>query len=398
MAMSQRERDRLVMVKSVIDKQRTQVEAARLMGLSARQVRRLQRRLEVDGDRAVVHQLRGRPSNNAVDATVKHKVLSLYRSEYGGDYGPTLLSEKLVEQHQIGLSPETLRHWLLEAGLWQRKRKRDQHRRRRARRSCFGELLQLDGSHHRWLEDRGPQLVLLAFIDDATSRLMARFYPAETTAAYFDLMGRYVARYGRPIAVYSDRAGIFRTERSKRATEQEFCPQFTRALDDLDVRLIMAQSPQAKGRVERLFGTLQDRWVKELREAKVSTIEQANDLLEKKLIAQFNGRFTVRASSASDAHRAAPLASELSAILCEHHERTVGNDYTVRFANQVMQIAPPALPGLRGGRVRVERRLDGELKLRFKDRYLAFEPRPPATPARPTAELASPADNSILRE
>jgi hypothetical protein len=299
--------------------------------------------------------------------------LALYRSDYGGDYGPTLLAEKLAEQHAIRLSPETLRHWLLSAGLWQRQRKRDKHRRRRERRACFGELVQIDASHHDWLESRGEKLVLCAMIDDATSRLHARFYPAETTEAYMDLFIRYVNSLGRPLALYSDQAGIFRIVRKKRETDSEQVPQFTRALDELDVRLIVALSPQAKGRIERLFGTLQDRWVKELREAKATTMTQANAVVDGKLLRQFNARFTVGAASASDAHRPAPPAAELVAILCVQQERVVANDYTVRFANQVLQIPPPPRPGLRGGKVLVERRLDGELKLRFKGRYLPFQ-------------------------
>jgi transposase len=383
--MSQRERDRLVLIRSVNDGRRSQVEAARVLGISTRQVRRLQRRVRKEKDQGVIHKLRGRPSNNTCSQEVKKKVLLLYREDYGGDYGPTLFSEKLAEQHGIDLCPETLRHWLLKAGLWQRKRRRDPHRRRRERRACFGELLQIDGSHHAWLEDRAERMVLCGMIDDATSRIYARFYPAETTEAYFDLLGRYIQAYGRPVALYSDQASIFRTERQKRETDFDKVPQFARALEQLDVRLILARSPQAKGRVERLFGTVQDRWVKELREAKACTMEQANALLERKLLKQFNERFAVTARSEGDAHRPAPELAVLSTILCEHHERVVANDYTVRFKTMLMQILPPALPGLRGGSVQIEAYANGEVKLRFKDQYLPWSPasRPPApTPRR----------------
>jgi len=378
--MSQRDRDRLVVIRSVNDGKRSQVEAARMLGISTRQMRRLQRRVKREKDQGVIHKLRGRASNNACSDEVKKKVLSLYGNDYGGDYCPTLFSEKLSEQHAIHVCPETLRRWLLKGGLWQRKRRRDPHRRRRERRACFGELLQVDGSHHPWLEDRGLRMVLCAMIDDATSRIFARFYPAETTEAYLDLLGRYIQAYGRPVALYSDQASIFRTERQKRDTDFDKVPQFARALQQLDVRLILARSPQAKGRVERLFGTVQDRWVKELREAKACTMEQANALLERKLLKQFNERFAVPARSGGDAHRPAPEPPMLSSILCEHHERIVANDYTVRFKTQLMQILPPALPGLRGGSVRIEAYASGELKLRFKDQYLPWSPasRPPA--------------------
>ena len=396
--MSQRERDRLVVIRSVNDGKRSQVEAARLLGLSTRQLRRLQRRVSREKDSGVIHKLRGRPSNNACEKALKKKVLSLYREAYGGDYGPTLFSEKLSEQHEVHLCPETLRHWLLGAGLWQRKRRRDPHRRRRERRAYFGELLQIDGSHHPWLEDRGSRLVLCAMIDDATSRIYARFYEAETTEAYFDLLGRYIQAYGRPLALYSDQASIFRTERQKRETDFDKVPQFARALEQLDIRLILARSPQAKGRVERLFGTLQDRWVKELREAKVCTIEQANALLERKLLKQFNDRFVVQARAVSDAHRPSPEPSVLSSTLCAHHERVVANDYTVRFKTMVIQILPPALPGLRGGTVRIEAYANG-LKLRFKEQYLPWSPasRPPAPTPRRARRGWERADNLTLQ-
>ena len=406
LAMSQRERDRLVMIRSVNEGKRTQAEAAKLLCLSTRQVRRLQERVRREKDVGVIHKLRGRPSNSGVEEAQKRRVLGLYRSDYGGDYGPTLFSEKLSEQHGIKLCAETLRQWLLSAGLWQRKRKRDRHRRRRERRASCGELVQIDASHHDWLEGRGKEkLVLCAMIDDATSRVMARFYPGETTEAYFDLFRRYLLACGKPAALYSDKAGIFRTERSKRNTEQDFHPEFGRAMEELNVRLILANSPQAKGRVERLFGTCQDRWVKELREAKIRSLAGANELLERKLLGQFNDRFTVKAASSADAHLPAPCEEELSAILCPHQERRVGNDYTVRFENQVLQIAPPALPGLRGGKVTLEQRLNGKLKMRFKERYLVFEAIPPAAASRPAGRdaaaggqfnLADGADSSTL--
>jgi hypothetical protein len=400
MEMSQRDRDRLVVIRSVIEGKRSQVEAARLLGLSTRQVRRIQRRVSRQKDGGVIHKLRGRSSNNACDSELKSRVLLLYRRDYGGDYGPTLFSEKLAERHEIHVCPETLRHWLLAAGLWQRKRRRDPHRRRRERRACFGELVQVDGSHHAWLEDRGPRLVLCAMIDDATSRIVARFYSAETTEAYFDLLGRYIRAQGRPLAMYSDQASIFRTERKKRETDLEKVPQFARALEHLDVRLILARSPQAKGRVERLFGTLQDRWVKELREAGACTIEQANALLDRKLIKQFNDRFAVVAREAGDAHRPAPEASVLSSILCEHHERVVANDYTVRFRNLLMQIQPPPLPGLRGGTVRIEAYANGELKLRFKNQYLSWASasRPPVSAGRRARRPAGTSGQSNFAE
>jgi hypothetical protein len=274
----------------------------------------------------------------------------------------------------LSVSGQTLRRWLMKAGLWQRQRKREVHRIRRERRRCVGEMLQVDASHHDWLEGRSRErLVLVAFIDDASSRVFARFYDGETTAAYFDLFGRYVKSFGLPASLYTDRAGIFRTERKKRETDVEESPHFTRAMEELGVRLLMAHSPQAKGRVERFFGTAQDRWVKALREAGVCSLAGANGLVEKNLMEQFNGRFTVKPREAGDAHRPSPSKQQLASSLCVQRKRVVGNDYTVRHDRKCYQLLPPALPGLRGGTVIVEERQDG-VCLRFGDKYLTWEP------------------------
>ena len=368
--MSQRERDVLKVMALVLKGQRTQSEAGRLLRRSVRQVRRLVRRLEGQGDAGVIHGLRGRPSNRARGPRVKAKALRLYRKHYG-DFGPTLASEKLASGHELAVPRETLRRWLLAEGLWHAKRRRDEHRSRRQRRACFGEMVQADGSEHDWLEGRGGRMVLLAMIDDATGRVYARFYPAETTEAYMDLLGRYVRRYGRPLAWYSDRDSVFRAE-SVRDRERSVPTQFSRALGELGVELILANSPQAKGRVERLFGTLQDRWVKELRLAKVTTLQQANDLLDGRLLAEFNARFTVEPASGNDAHRPPGKGQDLSAVLSVQEERAVANDYTIRLGNRFYQLLPPVWPGERGGRVVVERRLDGSMKVRFKQRYLEY--------------------------
>ena len=368
--MSQRERDVLKVMALVLKGQRTQAEAGRLLRRSVRQVRRLVRRLERQGDAGVIHGLRGRPSNRAREPRVKAKALRLYRKHYG-DFGPTLASEKLASGHGLAVPRETLRRWLLAEGLWHAKRRRDVHRSRRQRRACFGEMVQADGSEHDWLEGRGGRMVLLAMIDDASNRVHARFYPAETTEAYMDLLGRYIRKYGRPLAWYSDRDSVFRAE-SVRDRQRSVPTQFSRALGELGVELILANSPQAKGRVERLFGTLQDRWVKELRLAKVTTLQQANDLLDGRLLAEFNARFAVTPASGNDAHRPPGKGRDLAAILSVQEERAVANDYTIRLGNRFYQLLPPVWPGERGGRVVVERRLDGSMKVRFKQRYLEY--------------------------
>ena len=263
-----------------------------------------------------------------------------YIKQYG-NYGRRH-SVKLSEQHQDQtILPKTLRQWLLSAGLWQRKRKRDRHRRRRERRASCGELVQIDASHHDWLEGRGKEkLVLCAMIDDATSRVMARFYPGETTEAYFDLFRRYLLACGKPVALYSDKAGIFRTERSKRNTEQDFHPEFGRAMEELNVRLILANSPQAKGRVERLFGTCQDRWVKELREAKIRSLAGANELLERKLLGQFNDRFTVSGIE----HRYASTGTHYQEGISASVSHPGGGEWSRCILRTVLPIAPAAPP------------------------------------------------------
>jgi hypothetical protein len=375
-AMSQRERDVLKVLAPVLAGTRTQAEAARLMDRSVRQVRRVQRRLEAEGDAGVIHRARGRPSNRQLAPDLRQRVLAAYRQDYP-DFGPTLAAEKLAARH-LPVAVETLRGWLLAEGLWQRHRRRDVHRTRRPRRACVGELVQMDTSIHDWLEGRGQTVVLTAMIDDATGRLLARFYPGETTVAHFDLLGRWLRRYGRPVALYTDRDSIYRAE-GRREPDTPRQTQFSRALSELGIDLILAHSPQAKGRVERLFGTLQDRWVKDLRLARVRTLGRANALLESQLLPQFNRRFAVKPASSNEAHRPLGPQHDLAAILSVQHTRTVTNDYTVRCDNVVYQLLPPAWPGLRGGKVVLEHHADGTRHIRFRHRALPFTPlAPPA--------------------
>jgi transposase len=369
--MNQAERDVLKVMGPVLKGDRTQGEAARLLGLSVRQVRRLQRRMDSEGDGAVVHGLRGRPSNRRLAEAVRAQVLRVYRERYAG-FGPTLAAEKLAETHGLAVSRETLRQWLMAEGLWSRQRHRDRHRSRRERRACFGEMVQADASDHDWLEGRGPALALVGMIDDATSRVVARFHVAETTEAYMDVLWRWLKKHGRPVSWYTDGHSIFRAESKLLGADEpvSVSTQFSRALEELSIELILAGSPQAKGRIERLWNTAQDRLVKELRLAEASTLEQANEVLEKLFLPWFNRRCVAKPSSANDAHRPLDARLDLAAILSHQQTRRVGNDYTIRFENQAYQLLPPAWPGLRGGRVIVEQRLDGTMHIRFKKRYL----------------------------
>lgn len=371
--MSQRERDVLSVMALVLSGERSQVEAARLLSRSVRQVHRLLVRLRAKGDQAVVHGLRGRPSNRRLDPGVRKQALSLYRKKYPG-FGPTLAAEKLSEEDGVRVAVRTLREWLLAEGLWERQRRRDKHRQRRERRGCFGEMVQADASPHDWLEGRGPVLSLVGMIDDATDRIVCRFFEAETTQAYMEVLGLWIGKHGRPASWYSDRHGIFRAEeRVSGYDEKQSVPtQFSRALEELGVELILANSPQAKGRVERLWGTAQDRLVKELRLANARTLGQANRVLEEKFVPWFNRRCTQKASSGNDAHRPLGKRQDLAAILSIQERRVVANDYTIRFENRVYQLLPPTWPGLRGGKVTVEQRADGSMHVRFKGRYLAY--------------------------
>ncbi len=375
-AMNQRERDVLAVMRGVLSGDRTQAEAARLLHKSVRQVRRLQRKLEADGDGGLVHGLRGQPSNHRLDQSLRKRVLKTYRKKYG-DFGPTLASEKLSAEG-MGVGVETLRRWLLAEGLWERKRRRDPHRTRRPRRSCFGELVQMDASVHDWLEGRGETLVLITMIDDATSRLMAKFYRHGTVEAHMDLLGEWLRKYGRPHALYTDRHSIFEPhEKGQPLADPDAKTQFGRALGELDIELIRAYSPQAKGRVERSFGTAQDRWVKELRLAKAKTCEQANAVLAK-VVPEHNRKFAKKAAKPTDAHRRLGPGHRLESILSIQTERVVSNDYVVRYANRHFQLFKPIYPGQRGARVVIEERLDGSRVIRFGQHVLNYEELPRA--------------------
>lgn len=366
--MSQRERDRLRVLHDLKKGTVSQVKAAELLDVTPRQVRRLFQRWLKRGDGILVHGLRGRRSNRSCDAKLRRQVLATYRKRFA-DFGPTFASEKLAELDLV-VSPDTLRRWLLAEGLWQRRRRRDPHRARRPRRRCFGELVQMDTSIHDWTEGRGEEMVLVQMIDDATSRVMARFYPGDTVEAHFDLLGRWLTTHGRPVALYTDRHSIFQSQK-RGQIDVEGETQFGRALAELDIGLIRANSPQAKGRVERSFGTAQDRWVKEMRLAKVKTIAEANAVLER-LLPEHNRRFAVAAAEPVDAHRVVGKDHRLSAILSVQRERVVSNDYTIRLENRLYQLDKPVYPGERGGKVIVELRLDGTMAIRFGDRYLKY--------------------------
>jgi hypothetical protein len=309
-------------------------------------------------------------------------------------FGPTLAAEYLAKKHKLPVSRETMRAWMIEAKLWRAKPKRDEKVHLwRTRRSRWGELVQWDTSEHAWLEGRGPKLYLISMIDDATSRMRARFVEHDSTEENMRLLKSYVEEHGRPLSFYTDKAALFvnlaKTKRGETAGRDrpELPPtQIGRALRELEIEWIGAHSPQAKGRVERGFGTAQDRLVKGLRVAQAKTIEEANAYLNSEFLPWWNQTLAVRPAAADNAHR--PLGKEhsLAASLSHVETRQVANDYTIRFDHRLWQIQPTDIrPGLRGGTVRVEKRLDGSLAVRFRDRYLNLTecaPRPKAIPVQ----------------
>jgi biotin operon repressor len=377
--MTQKERDRLVALKKAKKKLITQKQAAAEIGVSEREVRRLLQQLKERGDRVVIHASRGRTSNRKIAENVQQRAIEILSQDVYRGFGPTLAAEYLVKKHGLRVGKETLRGWMSKAKLWRPQSRRVENVHTwRARRSRCGELVQWDTSEHYWLESRGPKLYLISMIDDATSRLLARFVEHDSTAENLRMLQSYLEKNGRPLSFYTDKATLFanlpkrkRGELADKDTPQLPPTQIGRALKELDIEWIAAHSPQAKGRIERGFGTAQDRLVKGLRVAGAKTLEQANAYLEAEFLPWWNQTLTVVPASPDDAHR--PLGKEhnLAASLSHVETRQVANDYTIRFDNRIYQIQREDIQaGLRGGTVRVERRVDGELAVRFRDRYL----------------------------
>jgi transposase len=388
--MTQRDRDRLVALKKARKGLITQREAAEEISQSERHVRRLLNRLKGKGDGALMHALRGRRSNRKLDEKTKQKALEILRRDVYRGFGPTLAAEYLDSKHDIQAGRETVRTWMIEGKLWRASKQHvDKIHQWRPRRSRVGEMVQWDTSEHAWLEDRGPKLYLISMIDDASSRLHARFVLHDSTEENMRLVWSYVERHGRPVSYYTDKAGLFQTapKTARYATdlprdEREPLPptQIGRALRELDIVWIGAHSPQAKGRVERSFQTAQDRLVKGLRVAGAKTLEQANVYLETEFIVWWNHTIAVVPASSDDAHR--PLGKEhsLAASLSYVEPRQVSDGYTIQVDNQTYKIARSDIrTGLRGADVRVEIRLDASMAVRFGKRYVTVttcQPRP----------------------
>ena len=386
--MSLKERSRLSVLVQVKGGKLSLAQAARVMKLSERQAWRVWKRYGQSGDGGLVHGLRGRRSNRSLGEDLRQRALTRYRERYD-DFGPTLAAEKLAVDDGLVVDHETLRRWLLGEGLWARRRHRKKHRSRRERRPCFGELVQMDGSHHDWFEGRGPWCVLMVMVDDATGTVFARFYPGETTAACFDVFGRYVRKRGLPRALYVDRDSIYRSDRQATVEEQlraaSPLTQFSRAMKVLDVELILANSPQAKGRVERANGTLQDRLVKEMRLTGIGDIASANVFLEKKFLPALNRRFAVKARDPeADLHRRPPGGVRLDEVLCFEERRVASSDWCVSWRTRVFQLdACHESLALARREVTVREKLDGSIQVLHRGRKLKFKELP-APPTRKT--------------
>ena len=368
--MSRKEARALHIIHQALDKKITQVEAAAIIGLSDRQIRRLIKRVRIEGDDGICHRARGKTSNHRIPSRVREKALELFRERYT-DFNLAHATEKLGELHEITVSDETLRLWLNESGIPYKKRRARKHRRWRERKAHFGELVQIDGSHHDWFEGRGPGCVFMGYIDDATGTVYGRFYEYEGTLPAMDSMKRYIKRYGIPQSGYLDKHTTYKSWAQPTIEEQlngrKPMSQFERSLAELGIEVIHANSPQAKGRVERLFKTLQDRLVKEMRLVGIKSVEEANEFLTSYL-PKYNRQFRKKAASEADLHRPAPHSRELDRILCIKEERTVKNDFTIAHNRKLYQIEEAT----RAQNVLVEERLDGTIRISYKGRELRY--------------------------
>ena len=367
--MSRRELRRLHIIQKAIEGLMKQAEAAEILSLSDRQIRRVIKRVRIEGDIGIIHKLRGKPSNSSLPRKIKDKAIRFYREKLKG-FGPTLASEKLSEMEGIEINKDTLRNWLIETGNWEKIRKNRKHRQWRERKHYFGEMIQIDGSHHDWFEGRGPGCVLMGYIDDATGNVYARFYEYEGTMPAMDSFKRYVKKYGIPIRAYLDKHTTYKSPKKAAfpGYDEEPLSQFERAMKELGVEVSHAHSPQAKGRIERLFRTFQDRVVKEMRLRGIKTIEEANKFLLSYL-PFYNKKFAVKPKEKEDIHRDIPKGMNLDRILCIKTERTLRNDFTIAHSGKLYQIQEK----IKANKVIIEERINGTMAITHKDAILKFK-------------------------
>lgn len=371
--MSQKEARRLGIIQQIQQRTLKQAKAAEILLLSGRQVRRMVKAFHKDGAKALIHGLRGKTGNHSLKAGLKNKALKLIKEKYR-DFGPTLASEKLDELDNLTIHPETLRLTMIDAKLWEPKPRKSKHREWRPRKDCFGEMVQFDGSDHDWFEKRRKRCVLLASRDDATNYTEALFSEAESKNSVFLFWKKYIQKHGRPQSIYLDCHSIYKTTRPVQNEGERLEPtQFERAAKELSIEVIHAYSPQAKGRAENLFKTLQDRLVKELRLRNISDIKTANCLLKEEFLPKFNHRFAKAAKMPANLHQNMARDADLDSILCTKENRYVGNDMTIRFHNkwyQLKDIQPTLV--LPKDKVMVEEHTDRVICLCLRGKYLNF--------------------------
>lgn len=370
--MSERDLRRIEVLSKVIAGRMTMVSAAHVLALSERQVRRLLDRIQTGGAASIRHKAIGRPSNNRINDGIRDYAVALVRESYA-DFGPTLATEKLAERHGLQVSRETVRNWMVDAGLWLSRKQRRTFHQPRLRREAYGELVQIDGSEHRWFEDRGPACSLLVFVDDATGRLMQlRFVRSESAFTYFEALALYLKRHGAPIAFYSDKHSVFRVAK-KDAKGGQGMTQFGRALCELNIEILCANSSQAKGRVERMNRTLQDRLVKDLRLAGIDTMDAGNAFLPD-FMEDYNARFAVVPARSDDLHRPVNLAPDrLSDILCKREQRYVGSQLTFSYERKrIMLEETDVTRGLVGKYVETYAYADDRLDVRWRGYSLPY--------------------------
>src|SRR6266851_2820876 len=363
--MSKRELNRLDVLARLDSDRLTARAAAELMAITPRQTYRLLRRYRDGGASAIANQRRGCPSNNRLPDVVRDHAIALVRELYA-DFGPTFAAEKLAERHDVKVSRETLRGWMRRAGIWVSRAERRRIQQPRHRREHIGELVQIDGSEHRWFEDRAATCTLLVFVDDATSRLMElRFVASESTFAYFEALKAYLRRHGKPVAFYSDKHSIFRVS-NENAASGNGMTQFGRALSELNIEILCANTSQAKGRVERAHHTLQDRLVKELRLAGISTMEAANAFLPA-FVQTYNARFAKPPASERDLHRPIASTSDLDDILCWREQRSVSRQLVINYNRMKFMLRPNKTSAALAGKVvDIYDFPDGRLEIRWK--------------------------------
>jgi len=378
-SMSQKEINRYAIIKRLIDSEINGTEAANLLKLSVRQIKRLKAKVKKSGPKGLIHGNRGQTGNRRLPDASRQRIIKLLHHHYS-DFGPTLASEKLSENHQIDHDPKTIRQIMINEGLWKpkKKKKQSEHREWRQRKSFFGEMEQFDGSYEHWLEERGPYCCLLLSVDDAKGEIThGRFDLDEGVFSVFAFWDEYLRKNGKPASIYLDQFSTYKMTQKVAKENHDTKTQFQRAMTELGVELITAYSPQAKGRVERIFGVLQDRLIKEMRLKNISTIQEANLFLQNEFIPWYNHRFAKEPRSKANLHQKLTKKEEqqLDHIFTRQEERTVQNDFTISYKKQWYQlIKGQPVTICKKDKVIIEENSQGIINIRLRGKYLNFQP------------------------